>query len=91
LPIIIDKSRREPGVFLTWKQKGDDLSMITPAEHHAARVKRNMQQTMANIVRTNSCIASAEDKRIKAQMKARNDRRHAALEQMQQNLNPPMG
>jgi len=63
--------------------------MLTPAEHHAARVKRNMQLTMENIVHTNACIAAEEDKKIKSRLKAKNERRQAALDQMRQNLNTP--
>jgi len=60
--------------------------MTTPAERQADRVRRNMALTMENIVRANNCIATAEDKKIKAILKTKNDRRLAALEQMRKLL-----
>ena len=61
--------------------------MNTPAEHHAQRIHRNMTQTMQNIVRTNNCIVAAQDKNLKARLKAKNDSRTAALEQMRRKAN----
>jgi len=60
--------------------------MATPIERHADRVRRNMALIMENIVRANNCIAAEEDKKIKAILKAKNDRRLAALEQMRKLL-----
>jgi len=45
-----------------------------------------MAQTMENIVHTNNCIVYAEDKKVKSRLKAKNEQRIAALEQMKQNL-----
>ena len=56
--------------------------MNTPTPEHTQRLQRSMAQTMENIVRTNNCIVAAEDKRMRLRMKAKNDSRLAALEQM---------
>jgi len=60
--------------------------MLTPAEHHAARIKRNMQQTMENLVHINNCAIYAQDKQLKARLKEKSDRRQAALDCMRQSL-----
>jgi len=41
---------------------------------------------MENIAHTNNCILGAEDKKIKSRLKAKNEQRQAALEQMQRNM-----
>ena len=63
--------------------------MLTPAEHHAARLERNMRQTMENLVHNNNCVVYAQDKHLKARLKEKSNRRQAALEQMRQSLNTP--
>ena len=45
-----------------------------------------MAQTMENIVHTNNCIIYAEDKKVKSRLKAKNEQRTAALEQMERSL-----
>jgi len=63
--------------------------MNPESEHHAARIQRNISMTLENMVHTNNCIAFAEDKKLKARLKAKNERRFAALEQMRQSLTRP--
>ena len=60
--------------------------MSADAKNHAGRLERKIAQTMENIAHTNNCIIYAEDKKIKSRLKAKNDQRLAALEQMKQNL-----
>ncbi|MCL2857495.1 MAG: hypothetical protein FWE19_07265 [Oscillospiraceae bacterium] len=60
--------------------------MNADQRHHAERIRRNMDQTMENIVHTNNCIVYAEDKKVKSRLKAKNDQRIAALERMKQSL-----
>ena len=60
--------------------------MSADAQHHAERIQRSMAQTMENIVHTNNCIVYAEDKKVKSRLKAKNEQRLAALEQMKQSL-----
>ena len=60
--------------------------MSADVQHHAERIRRNMAQTMENIVHTNNCIIYAEDKKVKSRLKAKNEQRIAALEQMKQSL-----
>ena len=55
-------------------------------KHHAERLQRNIAQTMANIAHTNNCILYAEDKKIKSRLKAKNEQRLVALEQMKQSF-----
>ena len=51
------------------------------SENQAERIRRNIDRTIENIVHTNNCIAYAEDKKLKATLKAKNDRRLSALAQ----------
>ena len=60
--------------------------MTATGEHQAERIRRNMALTMENIVHTNNCITLAEDKKLKARLTEKNDRRLAALEQMRKSL-----
>ena len=60
--------------------------MSNDASHHEQRIMRSMAQTMENIAHTNNCIVYAEDKKIKSRLKAKNEQRIAALEQMKRSL-----
>jgi len=53
---------------------------------HTEHMRRNIALVTENIVHTNNCIADAQDKALRARMKAKNDRRLAALEQMQRTV-----
>ena len=64
------------------------MTLNTPEQHHAERIRRGMTQTMENIVHTNNCIVAEQDKRLKARLKAKNDSRLAALEQMKRSVPP---
>ena len=60
--------------------------MPMPTEQGDARLQRSIQRTMENIVHTNNCIIYAQDRQLKARLKAKNDRRIDALEKMHQSL-----
>ena len=60
--------------------------MPAVSENHADHLRRNIASLTENIVHTNNCIALAQDKAIKARMKEKNDRRMAALEQMNKSI-----
>lgn len=58
----------------------------SPPEHHAERIRRNLDLTMANIVRTNEHLAAAADARLRFRLREKNERRLVAMETMQRSL-----
>lgn len=60
--------------------------MNTPAQHHTARIRRNMQLTMENMVRVNNRITEESDNKTKAKMQQNNDHRQKALDEMERKL-----
>ncbi|MCL2579954.1 MAG: hypothetical protein FWE32_07965 [Oscillospiraceae bacterium] len=60
--------------------------MNEQTQHHQKRIERGIALTMENMVHTNNCIAQTDDKKLKARLQAKNDRRLAALDQMRQSI-----
>ena len=60
--------------------------MNTSTQPGAEHIRRRMAQTMENIVHTNNCIVYAEDKKVKSRLKAKNEQRISALEQMEKTV-----
>jgi hypothetical protein len=55
-------------------------------EGNAGRVRRNMEQTMENIVKCQNCIAATDDNKLKARLRVKNERRLSALDKMSSQL-----